>query len=295
MSVQQENAGMEGKTTREPRVILWSVVAGLTLVGFLCGLIWYPKWYWQFDKPEGVAAAGTIAGALFSALAFVGVIATILLQRHELRLQRQELADTRAEFKEQNATMASDLFERAFFQLLQLNRDTVRNMEMEVPAQHSVVQAIRGEPQTFTVLRGQRAIGRAADRFGRAYHRAHDVDTPVHILLVESNFIAYEEAFAFNFSELAGLDAYFQTLDQVLRFVSERCTEAGTLDAGYYYRIIRSQLSSAERLMVLGAVATSSWNELGHLVRLGQVLLPPRAQTDLERALWGVFMGVGKV
>lgn len=39
--------------------------------------------------------------ALFSGLAFAGVIVAILLQGEELKLQRQELADTRAELKRQ--------------------------------------------------------------------------------------------------------------------------------------------------------------------------------------------------
>ncbi|WP_131811097.1 hypothetical protein [Aequorivita soesokkakensis] len=37
--------------------------------------------------------------ALFSALAFAGIIFTIFLQRKELKLQRQELVETRSEFK----------------------------------------------------------------------------------------------------------------------------------------------------------------------------------------------------
>lgn len=52
-----------------------------------------------------------VANALFSGLAFAGVIYTILLQRHELSLQRLELQQTRAELARTAA--AQELSERA--------------------------------------------------------------------------------------------------------------------------------------------------------------------------------------
>ena len=45
------------------------------------------------------AAFGDVAGAVFSAFAFAGLIVTALMQREELSLQRAELRDTRAELK----------------------------------------------------------------------------------------------------------------------------------------------------------------------------------------------------
>jgi hypothetical protein len=53
-----------------------------------------------FAKPDQRGQFGDMFGAvnsLFSALAFAGVIYTILLQRQELALQREELEQTRAE------------------------------------------------------------------------------------------------------------------------------------------------------------------------------------------------------
>ena len=63
--------------------------------------------------------------ALFSGLAFAGLIFTIVLQRKELSLQREELkltrtemADQTAEFEKQNSTLQLQRFENTFFQLL---------------------------------------------------------------------------------------------------------------------------------------------------------------------------------
>lgn len=69
--------------------------------------------------------------ALFSALAFAGIIFTIFLQRKELKLQRQELQDTRVEFIKQNSTLQKQRFENTFFQLLNLHSDIVDKLRIK--------------------------------------------------------------------------------------------------------------------------------------------------------------------
>ncbi len=80
--------------------------------------------------------------ALFSGLAFAGVIFAIFLQRHEIKLQRKELelqrkelALTRGELKgqkhqmeAQNKTLRTQSFENTFFQMLGLHNEIVENI-----------------------------------------------------------------------------------------------------------------------------------------------------------------------
>jgi hypothetical protein len=66
--------------------------------------------------------------ALFSGLAFAGIIITILLQKEELTLQRQELKDTRKEFGKQNETLSLQRFETTFFNLLNLHINLISNL-----------------------------------------------------------------------------------------------------------------------------------------------------------------------
>ena len=63
--------------------------------------------------------------ALFSGLAFAGVIYAILLQREELGLQREELIKTRLEFRQQNETLRKQRFENTFFNLMGLHNDII--------------------------------------------------------------------------------------------------------------------------------------------------------------------------
>jgi hypothetical protein len=109
---------------------LWSLAITGIFIGAVIVLIIY--WYLvAYCFPEGKAEWGQFgdmfggATALFSALAFIGLIITIILQKRELKLQRMELQATREEIKGQkeqlqmqNETMQRQNFENSFFQLL---------------------------------------------------------------------------------------------------------------------------------------------------------------------------------
>ncbi|THV61674.1 hypothetical protein EZV76_04895 [Flagellimonas alvinocaridis] len=80
---------------------------GLILLLLLVILVWRGLWYgfehwWGPENRKDIGAFGDSFGtinSLFSALAFAGIIYTIILQRNELSLQRQELIETRKELK----------------------------------------------------------------------------------------------------------------------------------------------------------------------------------------------------
>jgi hypothetical protein len=67
--------------------------------------------------------------ALYSGFALAGIIITILLQRKELKLQREELQETRGEFKIQNQTLKIQRFENTFFSLLGLHHKIVDEID----------------------------------------------------------------------------------------------------------------------------------------------------------------------
>lgn len=83
--------------------------------------------------------------ALFSGLAFAGLIITILLQRRDLRLQRkdlrmqrkelqlnrQEMESQTAEFEKQNATLLKQTFETTFFHMLELHKQNVQEINVQ--------------------------------------------------------------------------------------------------------------------------------------------------------------------
>lgn len=118
-----------GNLEKSPRnyknYIVWSVIGVIAVWAFTFLL------YFINDSEER-GQFGDMFGAvnaLFSGLAFAGLIITLILQREELSLQRDELKQTRKEFKEQNKTMKRQRFENTFFNLMSLHQNITDNLE----------------------------------------------------------------------------------------------------------------------------------------------------------------------
>jgi hypothetical protein len=78
---------------------LWPVLLVLVLLGvFVAVLAWGP---WTIDNAADLGEAFGIINAVFTGLAFAGLIITILIQARELRLQREQLALQREELASQ--------------------------------------------------------------------------------------------------------------------------------------------------------------------------------------------------
>lgn len=104
--------------------IITSVVATLVIIGLWVLTYYLLKDLQQTDRGTFGDMFGSV-NALFSGLALAGIILTILLQRKELKLQREELRDTRIEFETQNETLKLQRFENTFFNILNLHHQIV--------------------------------------------------------------------------------------------------------------------------------------------------------------------------
>ena len=96
------------------------------------------SWWWIDSNIDCIESRGQFGdkfgavNALFSGLAFAGLIFTIILQKKELALQREELTQTRDELKgqkeqleEQNKTLKIQRFENTFFNMLSQFQEVV--------------------------------------------------------------------------------------------------------------------------------------------------------------------------
>lgn len=66
--------------------------------------------------------------ALFSGLAFAGLVITIIQQRHDLQLQRQANDQSKKELNQQNETMKKERFENTFFKMLEVQQSIVNDL-----------------------------------------------------------------------------------------------------------------------------------------------------------------------
>ena len=112
---------------------------GIWLVGVISVLVIIGLWYYTYCKLQGLTPQerGTFGdmfgsvNALYSGLAFAGIIFTILLQRKELKYQRDELRETRQEFITQNKTLKSQRFENTFYNLISLHNQIVNDIDYD--------------------------------------------------------------------------------------------------------------------------------------------------------------------
>lgn len=164
--------------------------------------------------------------ALFSGLAFVGLIIAILLQKNELELQRQELSETREEFKDQNKTMKKQRFENTFFNLLSLHNEIVSSASID-----------RGNNMYFTSRQVYEVI---FNNFKMNYAR-NSTDTSLDkTRAVFNDFYNRHEAI---------LGHYYRNLYRIYDFISHSDID----DKIFYAKIVRAQLSNKEMVLLFYA------------------------------------------
>jgi hypothetical protein len=175
-----------------------------------------------------------VVNALFSGLAFAGIIYTVLLQSRELQLQRRELSLTRAELEgqklqlaAQNETLRRESFEHTFFALLRLLNDILASMDVR-----------GGDGQT---VKGRDCFRAFCKRL-RACYAELDVQMAQAAELERIN-AAYHRFFEENQAEL---EHYFRSLYNTVKFVKE----SDVRDKRFYTNLIRSQLSSYEVVLL---------------------------------------------
>ena len=193
------------------------------------------------------------ANALFSGLAFAGLIVTILLQRRDLRLQRKDLKMQRRELQitnkqlegqkeqleEQNKTLKIQRFENTFFQMLTQFQEIVNNL-------------------TFTYLDSERenvlnANGR--DCFSKAFEVAsHKSNKPEMKTMNTSGWyigmrniikVYGKEGYLDSFSP-SNFDHYFRFLYRILKYVHTSPLVTDFEQEYEYTSMLRAMLSRYE-------------------------------------------------
>lgn len=178
--------------------------------------------------------------ALFSGLAFSGLIFTVLLQRqelqmqrHELRLQREEIVESRKELagqrmqlEAQSDTFSRQSFESTFFSLL------------------SVMQNLAGHDQKSV----HDAIYNAWD--AACWHRDSTGGSENLIDCIECMEAGVEEKATFIFP------AYLDCLGCILKHIAS--AEIG--DKSFYASLLRSQTTEVQRIAVFYSVANSPFH-----------------------------------
>lgn len=169
--------------------------------------------------------------ALFSGLAFVGVIVAIFMQKKELELQRKELGYTREELqgqkeqlKAQNETLQHQSFESTFFQLLRLQSEIIQSIDL-IGTQNRVTSG----RDCFQVF--HKRLSEFWQKEGKVSgDPIQDIET------VNSIYLKFYQ------KHQSEVGHYFRSLYNIVKFVDS----SDAVDKRLYTNLIRAQLSSYE-------------------------------------------------
>jgi len=191
--------------------------------------------YLGYAKPTGAGDFGDQFGAvnaLFSGLAFVGVIAALIYQKSELALQRQELEQTRNELRgqkeqleAQNRTFRQQAFENTFFQLLRLHNE--------------IVDSLGVHPSMGGIIGGRDKISQLYAEFRHQFNLVAMTVPGDDKQALEDIELTYEEFYIEHQSQLGH---YLGNLCALLEFIAHSSIE----NPGLYSNIVRAQLSTSE-------------------------------------------------
>jgi Putative phage abortive infection protein len=231
------NAARRENPKSEPIWDRAGAIAGAVLATVL--LLWLVLGYFASTR-EHPAEFGDMFGAasaLFSGLAFAGLVYTIALQRSELKSQREDLAETRRElhaqtthFEEQNRTLRQQALVSTFFQLLRLHNEIVNAIDLRAKAEGKEIAKGRDCFKVFVNdLRGRYQA-----------KRAQQVEaTPLGCILA-----AYDDFYE---EHQADVGHYFRSLYNMVKLIHR----SDLNDKRLYTNLIRGQLSSYEQVLLL--------------------------------------------
>lgn len=173
-----------------------------------------------YSEPGDRGTAGDQFGgvtALFSGLAFAGLIITLYIQRKELELQRKELRESNKEF-------ALQRFDSAFFGIIKMLNDHVSSITygqmVGRPALQNISEALKGEflNEGFSII--------------------EKVDEEDFLRLKEAMSKMYE-------AHDAQLGPYFRILHNIFRLIDSE-KQLSAQQKTDYARIARAHISLAE-------------------------------------------------
>lgn len=224
----------------------------LILIAVTVVVVIFFGWYLNIHLLENDENRGTYGdmfgsiNALYSGLALAGIIFTILLQKDELGLQREELKETRKEFQTQNRTLKIQRFENTFFNLLSLHHQIVDGIDFRKIREKNMWTLPHEEKDEDVNIT---LTGR--DVFEHLYKKLHkDLNTPD----IETIVMSYDKHYELT---QADFGHYFRNLYRIVKLVNNTNFSfeysKGSKEEEYkikyqYTSILRAQLSDFELL-----------------------------------------------
>lgn len=198
---------------------------------------------WDKDERGTLGDMFGAVNALFSGLAFAGLIVTLIMQHEELGLQREELAQTndelaaqREEFAAQTKTMKIQRFENTLFNMLSLQQGIINSLDY-IPQDDADPNLESRGKYVFDVFYNKKIT-----KF--QYGNERQIMGIKGLIQDENDIQAYRRV-----SEISIFDSYFRHLYRIFKYIDESQLIDDT-ERYSYSCIVRAQLSEYELLLL---------------------------------------------
>lgn len=214
------------------KIFGWLVAAVLLAFAIYLSILLITTWpvsQLSIDNAGKFGDSFGVLTSLFTGLAFAGLLTTIYLQRSELQLNRRELEETRKEFRLQSETLHRQRFEDAFYQMLALYKENLRELSIR-PHEPDAKRIFGIEALNYLNAKFQKAW--AAHRLS-AFPKEDEERIEYLYLLASTVQSVYVRQ-----------TRYVETLANVLILIDEDCTP--TDRRPFFWRVVASQLTAYE-------------------------------------------------
>ncbi|MCO8250186.1 putative phage abortive infection protein [Comamonas thiooxydans] len=237
------------------RSVIFVVVLFLIYAGVLIASTW-PITTYSVDKAGTFGDSFGALTSLFTGLGFAGLLSTIYLQREELRLNRQELQETRSEIRLQSETFHRQRFEDAFYQLLSLYKENLRDLSIRPHDSEAVrifgIEALNFLNAKFEKAWGKQKLKKIPEDEAKRIEYLYILSSTIHSIFVRQT-------------------RYVETLLNILALVEDECNSGDQKKD--YWRVIASQLTAYEiKYLFYQAMITPEFGLLRGLINNSQVV-----------------------
>jgi len=212
----------------------------------------------RFPDPNDRGVAGDSFGgitALFSGLAFSGLIITLVMQRRELELQRIELSETRKVMKDQLNYIEKQNFESTYFKLVENFYSIVDSIDYDCFKKENSHQKNPSVNKDYERYTGRDALLFFCESLFETtaqislsnFDSMNLIERDLHAKFAE---IEWEKRYLLAHEEYeSDLGIYFRNLYSVIKYVDDN-TELSIEEKYKYIKIIRSSLTSRECILI---------------------------------------------
>lgn len=248
--------------------------------------------YGNYEEDKRLDALGTIGDFLAGTTFLIGLssiiflVASIHIQKNELKLSRDELSDSINEQIKSNETMKVQQFENTFFNLLNLFNETKNNLSSKNTLPVALSPQKTGD-DSFNIFKN----------FAKDYYH-EDEYMPMHLFMDYLNTMKFDEAKLFEdinevYFQFYG-EIYFKEIKELRIFLSDLDSWSLTIDKLPTIKVIRQINQSSANHNSFQKFVIENFDIIINTTKEYLIAMYKRRTSDITRPFENMYLSIHK-